>query len=342
MAVSYEKISYELISDLDPRTRDIVAKRFGLSKREPLTLDRIGQDHGITRERVRQIVDDTILNLQEQAQGKGMRQAQSAFQRFEEALEREGRLKKEDLFVRNMGGEDSASHVIFLLNLGGQFQRHKETEDVYPFWTSREDIMKEVPSVLEDLLDYFRKRNDVAHLHELKEVYEDPESPKFSSVLEVSKHIARSLDGRLGLKHWPHVYPKTIRDKAYLALKHAGEPLHFNDVAKTIGEIQFKLLLEKQKKILPQTVHNELIKDPRFVLVGRGKYALAEWGFQRGTVKDVISSILKKEKKGLSRHDLLKKTLGQRQVKESTVMLNLQDRSLFSKDESGRYHLKVN
>lgn len=340
MAISYQKITSELISDLDSRTKDILMKRFGLQEKEPLTLERIGQDHNITRERVRQIVDDALFSLREQIQEAKVRAVLSVFEKFQKALEGEGHLKKEDAFVENLGGEDQANHVIFLLHLGDQFMRHKETDDTHPFWSSHEEVHDKAAKLLKDLHEYLQEKENAADLHELKEVYEDPESPMFASLLEISKHVVRSLDGKYGLKHWPHVYPKTIRDKAYIALKDKGKPLHFKEVAKAIDEIQERLDLEHKKKILPQTVHNELIKDPRFVLVGRGKYGLQEWGYKEGTVKDVISSIMKQERKALTSEQILKKTLQQRHVKESTVLLNLQDRKMFAKDERGRYYLK--
>src|SRR3989344_4735689 len=66
-----------------------------------------------------------------------------------------------------------------------------------------------------------------------------------------------------------------------LVIRKHGSPIHFRDVAKQIM-VMFK------KKAHVATTHNELIKDPRFVLVGRGLYALAEWGYAPGIVRDVI------------------------------------------------------
>ena len=151
----------------------------------------------------------------------------------------------------------------------------------------------------------------------------------------------RSWDGKWGLKAWPQVNPRGIRDKAYLVLKRHEKPLHFTEVSKLIAEFQGKFLQNKEKKVLPQTVHNELIKDQRFVLVGRGTYALSDWGYEPGTVKDVIISLLKGNGGNMAKEDIIEKTLVQRQVKESTIELNLQDRSVFARDPSGRYYIKA-
>ena len=87
-----------------------------------------------------------------------------------------------------------------------------------------------------------------------------------------------------------------------------------------------------------QTVHNELIKDPRFILVGRGTYALKEWGYQSGTVKEVIGQLLK-ENGPLTKEEILKKVLETRLVKPNTILINLQNRQYFSRDKNNKYSL---
>jgi len=71
--------------------------------------------------------------------------------------------------------------------------------------------------------------------------------------------------------------------------------------------------------------------------VGRGTYALAEWGYLPGEVKEVIFRILKEEKKPLKKEEILKKVLEQRLVKENTILLNLSNKKYFLKDSLGRY-----
>jgi len=128
-----------------------------------------------------------------------------------------------------------------------------------------------------------------------------------------------------GLREWPEVNPKGIKDKIYLLLKKAGEPLHFTDVAKGI------------EGSLVQTVHNELIRDPRFVLIGRGIYALKNWGYIEGDVKDVISNIIGSESRPLTKQEILDRVMKQRHIKENTVLMNLSNKRYFSRDDQGRY-----
>lgn len=337
----YKKVSNDLLADLDPRAQDIVRKRFGFGIPEPFTLDRIGKGHGITRERVRQIVDSAMLNIKAKIREKRVKGPLfDIFNHFADTIKKSGHLKREDLLLEILGEPDSFSYITFLLSLGDQFFKHKENDDIHQFWATQKEIIERVSRLLKELIAHFEKKKEAIELQELKEFHAEAVSPEFASFLEVSKHIFRTHEGKWGLKHWPHVYPRTIRDKAFLVLKNKGKPLHFRAVAQHVDEFQKKLPGLKIKKILPQTVHNELIKDNRFVLVGRGTYALSNWGYKEGTVKDILSSILKENGGKLSKEQIVKKALEQRQVKESTILLNLQDKKTFARDELGRYHMR--
>jgi len=88
-----------------------------------------------------------------------------------------------------------------------------------------------------------------------------------------------------------------------------------------------------------QAIHNELIKDPRFVLIGRGIYALSSWGYKKGTISDTIKSILEKSETPLTREEIVKQVLKVRKVKETTILLNLQNKALFKKIGKNSYTL---
>ena len=127
-----------------------------------------------------------------------------------------------------------------------------------------------------------------------------------------------------------------MKDKAHLVLKKEKSPKHFAEIAKLINVAGFQ-----GKKANIQTVHNELIKDARFVLIGRGIYALSEWGYKPGTVKEVLVDILKKSSKPLSKSAILSRVMDARLVKENTVLLNLNNSKTFIKNKDGTYSLKV-
>jgi len=135
------------------------------------------------------------------------------------------------------------------------------------------------------------------------------------------------------LAHWPEINPRGAKDKAYVVLKQHGRPLHFREVTDLINQAGLGSSLAQA-----QTVHNELIKDPRFILVGRGIYALRDWGYQPGTIKDVISSILN-ENGSLAKDEIVKKVMEKRIAKPNTILINLQNKEYFAKDGQGRYFL---
>jgi RNA polymerase sigma factor (sigma-70 family) len=65
---------YTLMDSLNPREREILERRFGLNGREgkEQTLEEVGADFSITRERVRQIQLGAILKLKKVAEEKGI------------------------------------------------------------------------------------------------------------------------------------------------------------------------------------------------------------------------------------------------------------------------------
>ena len=336
---SYQKICENLLKNLPQRTKDVIKRRFGLGRGTPETLESIGKDYGITRERVRQIEKDGFLKIR-----TSLKKYQKVFQYFNDILKEHGDLKKEATLLTIAGGERYQREVFFLLSLYQDLKRISEDENFYTFWTKNlkaPELAKKVislvikrlqaerrPLLLEELLK--------AQRTEVEKVLGRKINKKiFYSFVEISRKIQKNPEDKWGLKEWVEINPRGIKDKAYLVFKREGKPLHFTEVAKKIGELPFS-----SQKAHVATVHNELIKDQRFVLVGRGLYALREWGYEPGLVKDIILKILKKVKKPLSKEEILKEVLKQRLVKENTVLLNLQDRNIFLKDEKGRYKIR--
>ena len=316
MKFNFQTICYgNLLRDLPERQKDILSRRFGLSG-EKQTLESIGSVQGITRERVRQVEEDGLRRLQEKIENH---QCQNIFQYFTKELKMAGSLKREDLLLLQLGGEKFQNHVFFLLTLGKPFQRVKETEDIYAFWTIDKNSLNNARQRINTFLLALEKKEKPMSLPDGTPV----------SCIEISKKIMRGPEGLYGLPDWPEINPKGIKDKAYLVFKREKKPLHFREVAHSIG-----------KDALPQTVHNELIRDQRFVLVGRGLYALQEWGYAPGVVREVIANVLKASEKPMDKAEVLQKVLKQRQVKPNTILLNLQDKKYFIRDPEGGYAIR--
>ena len=325
MSFNYQKTSSDLLKNLTPRTKDVISRRFGLETGSRETLESIGQSYGITRERVRQIETDALLRL-----GSKLKQHQKVFQYFSDSLETFGNLKKEEPLLSQLGGQEFSPHVFFLMSLAEQFERFSENQDFHCLWTIDSQSLDSAQAVIADFYSKLKGVNQPLALGEYTPSVSIGTEALFS-YLEVSKLIEQGPEGKFGLRDWPEINPRGVKDKAYLVFKKEKKPLHFTEVANLISP-----------PALVSTVHNELIRDPRFVLVGRGLYALKEWGHKPGTVRDVIIDLLKEAGKPISREEILEKVLKQRLVKENTVLLNLSNRKHFSRNHQGKYILANN
>ncbi len=341
MNFNYQKICATLLNGLPQRTKDVIEKRFGLKTGEKKTLEAIGEGYGVTRERIRQIVEEGFSKIQPK-----LKNYQNIFKYFDDSFKLFGDLKKEDILLSYLGGEKSKNQVFFLLTLDKNCDRISEDKDLYSFWTRKKETVSSAKDVVSFALNKFQSEKKPLLLEDLYESQKtnlakilDKKINKnvFSSYLEISKRIQRNPDNQIGLKEWPEINPRGIREKAYLVLKKEGNPLHFTQVTDRIEKLPFL----SQRKAHLATVHNELIKDPRFVLIGRGLYALKEWGYESGVVKDIILKILKEENKPLSKEEIVGKVLKQRVVKENTILLNLHDKDVFLRDADGRYTINL-
>jgi len=331
MKQDYQKICQDLIKDLPQRQKDIVEQRFGLEDEERKTLEAIGQVYGITRERVRQIEEDGFSKIRPK-----LEKYQEVFQYFEGEIEKFGGLRKEDILLNSLAGSKFQNQVFFLLILGEKFQRFAENKVFHSLWAIDQNSFNFAKEVLDFLSKKLLEINQpLSFANLLKKAnlqFKSLTSRSLQSYLEISKRIQPGIEGNYGLKDWPEINPRGVRDRAYLVFKKEKRPLHFAQVTRLINNSKFEKI--SQPPALIQTVHNELIKDQRFVLVGRGLYVLGEWGYQPGVVKDVISMILQEEKKPLTKEEIIDRVLKQRIVKVNTILLNL---GHFPKTANGKY-----
>jgi hypothetical protein len=333
-----KQVTKKLLTSLQERARLVITKRYGLDKDgDRMTLESIGKNYNITRERVRQIENAAIANVRKSTQFK---EEASTFLELETIIRDLGSLiSEEDLLNHLAKDQISRNHIHFMLTVGLSFKKEKEDFEFKHRWHVDPDLTKKIHDALRKL--YKSLSNDdlvpesemiqmfFDNLKDLNEKYRSEEVAK--RWLRISKHIDKNPLGEWGKATSPNIRNKGIRDFAFLAMRKHGSPIHFRDIAKLIEKLF-------NKKAHIATTHNELIKDKRFILVGRGLYALAEWGYLSGVVKDVIKKVL--EKHGpLPKDEIIQKVLKERFVKENTILVNLQNNKFFKKDKEGRYHL---
>ncbi len=326
-------------SDLfSPRTKDIVWARFALSGNGAKTLEEIGKSYGITRERVRQILAGAFSAVKQRREDPRFGDITT---RIEDALrEKSGILSVEELFS-TLTGDSKKEHgaLAFFLECLKSVKEEKETaRRVRVFvvtgfpseeWDAVHDIAQKALIGSDHALDEseFFARAKKAGLSAGRKVFFD--------YLAVSSTIRKNAFGRWGSADSSEIKPRGTREKAYLILKMHGSPLHFKEIARRIDESG---LQKSGRATHPQTVHNELIKDKKFVLIGRGLYALSEWGYKRGTVREVLQDILKTSGSPMRRDDILEEVFRIRQVKRSTVIINLN--AFFEKVGKDEYTMK--
>ncbi len=333
-----KQVVKKLLSSLHERARLVMIKRYGLDKdAERMTLEGIGQDYNITRERVRQIENAAIANVRKSDQFKD---ESSSFLALETLIKDLGSLISEEDLLNHLAKDASTKNYIqFMLTVGLPFKKEREDEEFKHRWHVDPDLTKKIHDALRKLYKSL-SNDDLVPESEMIQMFFDnlkDVNDKYKSEevarrwLRISKHIDKNPLGEWGKTVSPNVKTKGIRDFAFLAMRKHGSPIHFRDIAKLIEKLF-------NKKAHIATTHNELIKDKRFVLVGRGLYALAEWGYLSGVVKDVIKKVLSKHGP-LPKDDIIQKVLKERFVKENTILVNLQNNRFFKKDKEGRYHL---
>ena len=325
-----------LLGAAPERAREVLIRRFGLGANpERETLEAIGDRSGITRERVRQI---EAAGLDAVRESKAFKEASSAFEELVRYIDSLGVIVPEEHLLSALGkDEKSRNRFRFFLMVDSAFFRERETNDFLARWHVDTATAKNIHDALSRLYASLSDDKVVSEgelldrfLDELKSVndaYKNEEVLK--RWLSLSKHIGSNPLAEWGRTTAPAIRIKGIRDYAYLAIKRNGSPMHFSAVSKAIGTLF-------SKKAHTATTHNELIKDPRFVLVGRGLYALTEWGYKPGVVRDVIREALEKEGP-MKKEEIIKHVKKARFVKDNTILVNLNDSRYFKRLKDGRY-----
>ncbi len=318
------------------REREIISRRFGLYDRKE-TLEQIGELLGITRERVRQLEKAILTRLRAQA-GQGqlphISNAQNILSDQITSLGNVARITDLTGKLLSTNSRTDQSKVSFLATLCPELTIVDENDYFFhAVGLKKVHDEKKIKELVAKIIDAVKKIGKPTTIEEIATTAGQKDAKHTQALASTSKGLA-TLNGRWGLVKWPMVNPKNIRDKIYVILYENGKHMHFNEIAKAIKGSEFK-----RKDVTTQAIHNELIKDKRFVLIGRGIYALREWGYDKGTVADVITEVLQKSGKPMKRDDIVKEVLKSRYVKETTILLNLQGKPQFKRVAKATYTL---
>jgi hypothetical protein len=318
------------------REREIVSRRFGLFDRKE-TLEQIGEMLGITRERVRQLEKSVVTRLRTTAEQGSLPHIADFQSQIMELLQADGEVARVSELASKLTEQSSReeqSRVTFLSQLSPELTVVSEDDNFYASVavTSAYDD-KALRTAVISLIATIKQVGEPKTINEIAKAAGIDDAKRAAALASTSKQLA-TLNGRWGLVKWPMVNPKNIRDKIYVILKENGKHMHFNEIASAIKDSDFK-----RKDVTTQAIHNELIKDKRFVLIGRGIYALKEWGYEKGTVADIIAEVLREANEPLHRDEIVKRVLKSRFVKETTILLNLQGKTQFKRVAKATYAL---
>lgn len=334
-----------VLAALTPVQRQVVELRFGLGGTPDKTLQEVGDELGLTRERVRQI----IVSVKEKLH-RAMPKEYSEFLGLIRALLEDagGFLAESELIIRvlteapELKEENALKFLLFIDGL----ERIEKKQVVRPSWsvpTAPYSLVEDFCLEVERVLAENKKSMELADLLlavKKSAVYKKNagiiSDEYLVSIIYSAARVAKGLGEEFGLVSWAEIKPKSIPDKIFWVMRKYARPMHFKEIARSIEAEKFV----KAKKYTEQAIHNELIADARFVLIGRGIYALAQWGYKAGTVADVIAEVMHESAKPLTETEVVREVLKRREVEEATVLFNLKQRkSEFAKTTDGKWTL---
>lgn len=331
-----------ILEKLKERDKTIVTKRFGLSGQDEHTLEEIGKQLQLTRERVRQIEKGLIKQLRQASTEQ--ENVKKGHELLKSTIVDHGGIVAELDLLEHLGIQaiEDANAVRFLLHLLDEVQQVRGETHVKDAWSALtfdhsllKGFIKEAKQVLTEAgrphgqEEFLKKFKATGFFKQNAGTLTDKVILNF---LRAAKEMESNPFGEYGLSHWQEIKPRDVGDKAYIVLKHHGKPEHYTKITELINQHH-----KSGRRAFKETTHNELIKDSRFVLVGRGIYALAEWGYKPGVVADVIKEVLEKSGKPLTKDEIVAEVLKRRMVKKNTVLVGLSNRKFFKKVGKNQY-----
>ena len=335
ITVDLQELLDSLFMVLTEKESAVIQKRFALKGEQKQTLEKIGKHFNVTRERIRQIESIALSKLKRTVRTTRLDEVNGL---SKDILRANGGLMREDLIISEClrhieGAKDIDGSVLRLsFSIDPDLSVGSRSHSYTAFWRLESLSMDDISLIVNNIVKILKKRKNCMSVEEIVSAIQAlnlfdgriPSRELVTSCLAIDERLREISEG-WGLTEWRFVRPRSIRDKVEIILRKTGEPLHFMEIANRIREAAFD-----HKNVTVQAVHNELIRYPQFVLVGRGLYALKEWGYEPGTVADVIEKILQ-DKGPLSKKEIIAEVAKQRTVKVGTISLNLQKMPYFKR-----------
>lgn len=334
----------EILEALSEKEKNVIERRIGLHW-EKETLQNIWDSFSpnITRERVRQIEDSWIKKIGRVIKATTLVKLQEF---AKDTLEEHGGLLTKEKLINaiikwfDLEKNINASILETIVQSDYDIVKSKPKLGTKTYFYLPKISKKTIDAIYKEALSILKKRKDVmekASLYEMIKINLKNNALKntfIDAVLEVYEDIVSGEETLIWLEKWKILNPKTLKDKAVYILRKEKIPMHFVSIANKITE-------SMGEKVKVNTVHNELIRNNEFVLVGRWIYALKDWGiYKPGTVLDVIIDIMRKNWEAMSTEEIIAKVLKVRKVKNTTIYMNLQNKKIIQRVWRNYYQLK--
>ena len=334
----------DILDSLSLKEKNVIERRVWLFT-EKETLQNIGNSFkpAITRERVRQIEESWIKKIWRIIKSTILKDVQDVANKY---LELNWWIISRDkiitIIVKELNLESDVNAWILEAIIQSDYDIKKSKQKLWcKIYFSMPYVEKKViDQVYKEAQKILKKKKDVMKKIALYELISENVKTKdklslsfINSILDLYDDLVFWEDELIGLTKWKILNPKTLKDKAIYIMKREKVPMHFVDLSNKITD-----LLGKTVKV--NTIHNELIRNNEFVLIGRWIYALKEWWFIPWTVLDVIINILDKKWEPMSTEEITKEVLKTRNVKPTTIYMNLQNKNLIERVWRNYYQYK--
>jgi hypothetical protein len=289
------------------REREILVKRTGLSDEKEVTLESLGFNFGLTRERVRQIEEKIRLRLIKviRRESKGILDAILRIIRDQQLLSTEEianiyvDLAKENFkfpkdAMVNLIMQAIGNGVAFLQSSGNLWSVSKPIANRYP------DIMRIARRILSGVtMDLASLAIEVSREIGFREKAEIELVEKTLRASNRFLNISNSQDNEplseISPKH--QSLPGMRKDFAYFYIKRQGVPVNVREV--------FRAMQEEAPHLLPQgeglscslhVLDANLERDRRLAWAGMSMFALVEWGYEHEvrTIDKAIERLLRR------------------------------------------------
>ncbi|UFX83047.1 HTH domain-containing protein [Candidatus Absconditicoccus praedator] len=339
----------DILQYCKPKEQLVLLRKYGLYDGKETPLQRIGNDYGLTRERVRQIESQGLMRFRRLIIGN--ERYLKVIEEAKKILDMNGGfLEESDLISKiiNKGLFKFSTEELKLILVSDfdiyHLKRNRFIDNSFYIEPVFEDLLTEIAQYS---ISYFEKAGESEDMYDFIDKLKSKFSEKYDDVSYLSNNVfyvnffksvsqISVFDGKIGHSSFTEVNPKTIRQKIVYILRRVNKPLHYQELSTKIME------WFNGKPVKVSTVHNELVKNSSmFVNMGLGIYGLKEWGYEGGTVKDILERVMGKANRPMTIKEITKEVLKEKMISPNTIILTLQKyQDKFERVDKGTYVLK--